>query len=67
MSALLYRGAEYNQQVSADDSAPVQLTYRRNSYLSNRSAGGHQTAPLTYRGNTYVRGVSYEAIAANWV
>ena len=67
MSALLYRGAKYNKQASCDAAAPVQLTYRRNSYLSNRSAGGHQTAPLTYRGNTYVRGVSYEAIAANWV
>jgi ribosomal protein S10 len=66
MSALLYRGAEYSQQSSADVAAPVQLTYRRNSYLSNRSAAGHHTAPLTYRGNTYVRGVSYEAIAANW-
>ena len=67
MSALLYRGAEYNQQASADAAAPVQLTYRRNSYLSSKSAVGHQTAPLTYRGNTYVRGVSYEEIAANWV
>ena len=67
MSALLYRGAEYSQQSPADTAAPVQLTYRRNSYLSNRSAAGHHTAPLTYRGNTYVRGVSYEAIAANWV
>ena len=66
MSALLYRGAEYSQQSSADTAAPVQLTYRSNSYLSNRSAGGHHTAPLTYRGNTYVRGVSYEEIAANW-
>ena len=66
MSALLYRGAQYKQQASAEAAAPVQLTYRRNSYLSNRSAAGHHTAPLTYRGNTYVRGVSYKAIAANW-
>ena len=66
MSALYYRGAEYNQQVSADASAPVQLTYRRNSYLSNRDAGGNPATPLTYRGNTYVRGVSYEEMAANW-
>lgn len=66
MSALLYRGAKYNQQVSADVSAPVQLTYRRHSYLSNKAASGHQTTPLTYRGNTYVHGVSYEEMAANW-
>jgi hypothetical protein len=66
MSALHYRGAEYNQQVSADASAPVQLTYRRSSYLSNRAAGGNPATPLTYRGNTYVRGVSYEEMAANW-
>ena len=66
MSALLYRGAEYNQQVSAGASAPVQLTYRRSSYLRNRAAAGNPATPLTYRGNTYVRGVSYEEIAANW-
>ena len=47
MSALHYRGAEYNQQVSADASAPVHLTYRRCSYLSNRAAGGNPATPLT--------------------
>ena len=55
MSALLYRGAEYSQQSSADAAAPVQLTYRRNVYQA-RQADVHQArVQLTYRGVSYLR------------